>query len=134
MHRRPRSPEHFIRAVGLRVRELRLARGLTQERFAEKLGVATQYVQAVERGVRNLTLATVWRVAEALDVEPIQLFASPRLDATAGKPGRPTKEYLSAHTGAATVAILDSRAREAEWGAPSRPSRATGKRRRLPRK
>ena len=71
------------------MRELRLSRRLTQEALAERLGVATPHVQAIERGVRNLTLHSLGKLADALDVEVIQLFVAPQAVHDAGKPGRP---------------------------------------------
>lgn len=50
------------------LRELRNSRGLTQEELAEKAGLHRTYVGSVERGERNLTLESMRRLAEALDV------------------------------------------------------------------
>jgi transcriptional regulator with XRE-family HTH domain len=62
------------RAVGRRLRAHREARGLSQEAFAEVLGVHRTYMGAVERGERNLTLKTVERMAERIGVEPLSLL------------------------------------------------------------
>lgn len=51
------------------MRELRLARHLSQEGLAEELGVSTRYLAGVERGERNLTLDSVDALAEQLGVE-----------------------------------------------------------------
>jgi transcriptional regulator with XRE-family HTH domain len=105
VQRRHHHPELVARAVGQRVRELRLARELTQEKLAERLGVATPHVQAVERGVRNVTLATLCRLADALHVEVIQLFVAPRTDHVS-KPGRP-KASQSVPRGTVPVAVYE---------------------------
>ena len=55
------------------MRAYRLARGLSQEAFAETLGWHRTYVGGLERGERNLTLRALERVAEALELEPIDL-------------------------------------------------------------
>ena len=60
--------------VGRRVRELRKARGLTQEQAAEKAGTNVKYFGAIERGEVNLTLVTVGKISAALDVPPRDLF------------------------------------------------------------
>lgn len=62
------------RAFGARVRELRLARGLSQEALAHEAGIDRTYVGGVERGERNLALDNIWRVADALGVSPRELF------------------------------------------------------------
>jgi transcriptional regulator with XRE-family HTH domain len=65
------------RTVGANLRRLRLARGLSQEAFADQLGYHRTYVGGVERGERNLTLRTVERLAEVLEVEPVTLLVTP---------------------------------------------------------
>ncbi len=62
-------------AVGRRVRECREARGLSQEDFADLLGVHRTYMGGVERGERNLTLRTVERIAARMGVDPLELLA-----------------------------------------------------------
>lgn len=54
--------------LGARVRDLRLSRGLTQERLAEELEVSPRYLAGIERGERNLTLDSVDALAKQLGV------------------------------------------------------------------
>jgi transcriptional regulator with XRE-family HTH domain len=58
---------------GLRVRRLRELAGLSQERFADKVGLHRTYVGSVERGERNVALRNIVRLAEALDADPARL-------------------------------------------------------------
>lgn len=60
--------------VGRNLRAYRKARGLSQEAFAEVLGVHRTYMGGIERGERNLTLKSVERIAEHLDLEPMMLL------------------------------------------------------------
>jgi transcriptional regulator with XRE-family HTH domain len=60
---------------GERVRALRLERELTQEGLGHKAGLHFTYIGAVERGERNVTLATILRIAEALNTDPGELIA-----------------------------------------------------------
>lgn len=53
-------------AFGKRVREFRTERQLTLEMLAEKADLHENYVGAVERGERNLSLYNVWRLANGL--------------------------------------------------------------------
>lgn len=62
------------RAVGRALRRYRQERGLSQEAFAEMVGVHRTYMGGLERGERNLTLRSVERIAERLGVDPIDLM------------------------------------------------------------
>lgn len=62
------------KAVGRNLRAYRLERGLSQEALAEVLGVHRTYMGGIERGERNLTLKSVKRIAERLDVEARELM------------------------------------------------------------
>ena len=64
------------RLVGRNLRAYRRARGLSQEAFADLLEVHRTYMGSVERGERNLTLKSIERIAERLDVEPRSLLAA----------------------------------------------------------
>ena len=65
-------------SFGSRVRELRLARQLSQEELAERAGLHRNYVGGVERGERNIALVNIHRIAEALGVRPGELFEPTR--------------------------------------------------------
>jgi transcriptional regulator with XRE-family HTH domain len=60
---------------GKRVRELRLAKGLTQEELAERAGLHPTYIGGIERGERNLGLDNLLKLARALNEHPAALFA-----------------------------------------------------------
>jgi len=62
------------RAVGRNLRGYRQARGLSQEAFAQLLGVHRTYMGGVERGERNLTLKSVERIATRLELDPLELL------------------------------------------------------------
>jgi transcriptional regulator with XRE-family HTH domain len=65
------------RAVGRNLRACRQARGLSQEAFADELGVHRTYMGGIERGERNLTLKSLERIANQLDVDPLALLQPP---------------------------------------------------------
>lgn len=56
------------KALGNRLRNERLALGLTQEQAAEYIGVSTAYVGMVERGERTVTLEKLVLFARCLHV------------------------------------------------------------------
>ena len=60
---------------GERVRELRLARGLSQEELAFKAGMHRTYLGGIERGERNPALKNISAIAEALGISLSTLFA-----------------------------------------------------------
>jgi transcriptional regulator with XRE-family HTH domain len=60
--------------VGRNLRRYRERRGLSQEAFADVVGVHRTYMGGLERGERNLTLRSVERIAAAIRVEPLDLL------------------------------------------------------------
>lgn len=62
------------KTVGRNLRAYRQARGLSQEAFADQLGVHRTYMGGLERGERNLTLKSLERLAEQLDMDPVELL------------------------------------------------------------
>jgi transcriptional regulator with XRE-family HTH domain len=60
--------------VGDNVRKVRLKRGLTQERFAEKSGFSQQYLSSLENGRRNPSIVTIYELATALGVSHLELL------------------------------------------------------------
>jgi len=50
------------------LRKLRLAKGVSQEAFAEEAGLHRTYISDLERGERNPTITVVAKIARALDV------------------------------------------------------------------
>ena len=62
------------KTLGRNLRRYREERGLSQEAFADVLGVHRTYMGGVERGERNLTLKSVERIAEHIAVDPLTLL------------------------------------------------------------
>lgn len=63
------------RTVGRNLRAYREARGLSQEAFADAVGVHRTYMGGLERGERNLTLKSLERIAARMHVDPMALLA-----------------------------------------------------------
>lgn len=60
---------------GNRIRELRTETGLSQEKFALKIGMDRTYYASVESGRRNISLINIEKIAEGLGVSLSELFA-----------------------------------------------------------
>lgn len=65
--------------LGLRVRRLREAMGLSQEDLAERTGLHAKYVSRVENGAANPSLAVLVAIAEALNTRTANLLTAPKL-------------------------------------------------------
>jgi transcriptional regulator with XRE-family HTH domain len=64
-----------IRQVfGENLRRFRVQAGFSQEAVAERMGVDRAHVSSMERGQQNVTLLTLWHLAQALGVKPADLL------------------------------------------------------------
>lgn len=60
------------------MRELRKDLGISQEELADRCGLHRTYVGGIERGERNPSLVNIGRIADALEVQLVDLFKFPR--------------------------------------------------------
>ncbi|MBI2899147.1 MAG: helix-turn-helix transcriptional regulator [Planctomycetes bacterium] len=65
-------------AISQRIRELRLIRGFRQQDLAGKSGIARSNIARLERGTHLPSMATLRRLAKALDVSMAQIVERPR--------------------------------------------------------
>jgi transcriptional regulator with XRE-family HTH domain len=66
--------EEVKRRFGARMRALRKARKLSQEKVALRCGLDRSYLGGIERGESNVSLINIHRIAEAIGVEVGELF------------------------------------------------------------
>ncbi|WP_158969513.1 helix-turn-helix domain-containing protein [Chachezhania sediminis] len=64
-------------AVGKQIRELRKARGQTLTELAGKVGRSVGHLSELERGISPITIETLSRIADALDVSVSWFFSAP---------------------------------------------------------
>ena len=64
----------IVRQFASRLREMRMAKGLSQEALADEAGLHRTYVGSVERGERNISLVNVERLAKALGLSVCELL------------------------------------------------------------
>ena len=62
-----------LRETGENIKEIREARGLSQEKATEKANISRNRWQEIEYGCKNITVETLRGIAEALGVSPITL-------------------------------------------------------------
>ena len=62
------------RLVGRNVRRARERAGLSQEQLAVRAGVSQQYVSTVENGRRNVTVVSLYILAQQMDATPVELL------------------------------------------------------------
>jgi len=60
---------------GRRIAQIRIDKGLSQDKLAWENGLARSFIGEVERGLRNPTLINICKLADALDVEVADLFS-----------------------------------------------------------
>jgi len=64
----------FLRQLGERIREQRIARGLTQEQLGQKCELHRTFIGSVERGERNLSILNLRLLARILRISLSELL------------------------------------------------------------
>ena len=63
------------RAFGIVIARLRVRKGLTQEAASGLAGIACSHLVMLESGKKTVKLDTLWRIAQAYDLEASELVA-----------------------------------------------------------
>ncbi|CAM4470324.1 helix-turn-helix domain-containing protein [Paenibacillus typhae] len=63
-----------LNKIGKRIREIRKARGLSQEALGEKCGFTFSYIGGIERAENNVSIKNLEKIANALNVELYEFF------------------------------------------------------------
>jgi len=71
----PKQLSNIQKQFGNRIRDLRLAKGLSQEELAFRAGIHRTYLGGIERGERNPALKNMAAIARALGVKLSELFS-----------------------------------------------------------
>ncbi len=71
------SQETLLLNFGMRIRELRMQAGLSQDDLAESAGLFRTYMSRIETGCANPTVVVINKLAEALNVAIAELFEIP---------------------------------------------------------
>ena len=66
-------------SIGKTVRTLRLELGLSQEAFADEVGIDRSYIGGIERGEHNLALMNLVKISKALNISISKLLSKANL-------------------------------------------------------
>lgn len=66
--------ENLVIKLGDRIRNIRKQQGMSQELLGERSGLHTNYIGQVERGEKNVTVESLERIANGLNITLEQLF------------------------------------------------------------
>jgi transcriptional regulator with XRE-family HTH domain len=64
----------ILKAFGTRIKSTRLEKGLSQEQLGLIAELDRTYISGIERGLRNVSLINIERLALALNIEPAELL------------------------------------------------------------
>jgi transcriptional regulator with XRE-family HTH domain len=59
---------------GLRLRQLRKEKGLSQEQLMMSTGIHRTYLSEVERGIRNISIVNIYKISSMLDIDIMEMF------------------------------------------------------------
>ena len=61
--------------IGVRIKELRISLGLSQEKFALKIGMDRTYFASVEAGKRNISINNLEKIINGLELSFSDFFS-----------------------------------------------------------
>lgn len=70
----PKDQDKFRRALGKRLRELRLSRSISQDKLAVEAGIGDNQIGNIERGEINATALTLAKIALVLKCDIKDFF------------------------------------------------------------
>lgn len=62
------------KAVGTKIKSLRLEKKLSQEKLAGLAEIDRTYMQSIEKGERNISIAILYKIAKALELKMSNLL------------------------------------------------------------
>jgi transcriptional regulator with XRE-family HTH domain len=71
---KPITHQSVLLKFGQKLQKVRQSKGITQEKLAEMLAMHRTYIGLIERGQRNPTVRTLYKIAKALKVSASQLL------------------------------------------------------------
>jgi XRE family transcriptional regulator, regulator of sulfur utilization len=100
--------------LGKTIQRLRKAYNLSLSELAEQSGVAKSIISQIERNETNPTLATIWRLSQALDVSMERVLASVEEEPFIEKSTRVDTPVVMSEDGKCRLTII-GRIKTVEW-------------------
>ena len=66
--------EKIADSLGNKIKQIRSSKGISQEAFANSIGLHRTYMGAVERGEKNITIVTASKIAGGLKISLSELL------------------------------------------------------------
>lgn len=66
--------DHLLSEFGQHLKSIRKGKNLSQEQLAFISELDRTYISGIERGVRNISLINIFKLAKALEIKPSDLF------------------------------------------------------------
>ncbi len=64
----------FYKKLGIRIKKLRIEKGYTQEKLAEKSGISLDYLGKIEVSINRPGLISLLKISNALEISMEELF------------------------------------------------------------
>ena len=74
--------EDLLLTFGKTIRQIRLSKNISQEKFADLCNLHRTYISDIELGKRNVSLENIGKMASALDMNISELFQEVESDAS----------------------------------------------------
>ena len=71
---KPITHRDILEKFGQKIQKVRKEAGISQEQLAAKLAMHRTYIGMIERGERNPTIRTLYKIAKALGVKSSELL------------------------------------------------------------
>lgn len=68
------SHVYVLKKFGEKVQKVRKSKGISQEKLADKIALHRNYVGMIERGERNPTIRTLYKLSKALQANSSELL------------------------------------------------------------
>ena len=66
--------KHILQKFGQKLKATRQKKGISQEELAGKLNMHRTYIGMIERGERNPTIRTLYKISKALEIKSSQIL------------------------------------------------------------
>lgn len=67
--------KHILFEFGNTLREIRIAKGFTQEQLANEIGIEISQISRIERGIINTSVTTLYALTKTLQINVSELFS-----------------------------------------------------------